>query len=368
LFVFGAIDPGKDVLTLHAPEGFALDSLGDVDRIRKTLTYSTKGTWQVGNRHRIDVSFFGDPSKGDNGPQRLSSLLVNDTSSFSSVDYGGHNQTVRYNGVLGSHWLLEATFARALNRIIETPSVDTWRVTDTTATPNAVSGGIGFYEAGNRSLNYQYAAKSTNIIGGHQIRYGLEYDNVDYDQTNQRTGPTLLAPDGRQTATGAQISILADPTFGKIYRVTRANFNTGRATTQKYANFFVQDSWQATNRLTINPGLRYEQEKLSGTLVSDFTLKKNWAPRIGASFDATGDGKTKIFGSYGRYYARIPNDLAARSLSADDGTSRADYFDANLTQPIPNGVVAGSVTQHFQLQGASPDTIDPNAKLSYTNE
>ena len=368
LFVFGAIDPGKDVLTLHAPEGFPLDSLGDVDRIRKTLTYSTKGTWQVGNRHRIDVSFFGDPSKGDNGPQRLSSLLVNDTASFSSVDYGGHNQTVRYNGVLGSHWLLEAAFARALNRIIETPSVDTWRVTDTTVTPNAVSGGIGFYEAGNRSLNYQYAAKSTNIIGGHQIRYGLEYDNVDYDQTNQRTGPTFLAPDGRQTATGAQISILADPTFGKIYRVTRANFNTGRATTQKYANFFVQDSWQATNRLTINPGLRYEQEKLSGTLVSDFTLKNNWAPRIGASFDATGDGKTKIFGSYGRYYARIPNDLAARSLSADDGTSRADYFDANLTQPIPNGVLAGSVTQHFQLQGASPDTIDPNAKLSYTNE
>jgi hypothetical protein len=68
------------------------------------------------------------------------------------------------------------------------------------------------------------------------------------------------------------------------------------------------------------------------------------------------------------YYARIPNDLAARALSADDSTSRADFFDAGLTKAIPNGVLAGDVTNHFVLAGTSADTIDPNAKLSYTNE
>jgi hypothetical protein len=46
---------------------------------------------------------------------------------------------------------------------------------------------------------------------------------------NQRTGPTFTAPDGRVTATGASIDVIADPTFGKIYRVTRANFNSARA-------------------------------------------------------------------------------------------------------------------------------------------
>jgi outer membrane receptor protein involved in Fe transport len=368
LFFFGAIDPGKDVRTLHAPDGFPLDSLGSVDRVRNTLTYSSKATWQAGSRHRIDVSFFGDPSKGVNGPQRTSSLLVDNTASFSSIAYGGHNQTVRYNGVLGNAWLLEGTFARALNTLSEVPSVNQWRVTDRTVTPNVVTGGIGLFEGQNRSLSYQWAAKSTNILGAHQIKYGVEYDNVDWSQFNNRTGPTFVAPDGRTTATGAEISILSDPAFGQIYRVTRANFNVQRATTQKYANFFVQDSWHATDRLTINPGLRYEQETLSGTLVSGFSLKNNWAPRIGATYDFTGDDKTKLYGSYGRFYARIPNDLAARALSADDGTSRADYFDANLTKPIPNGVLAGAVTQHFQVQGVSPDTIDPNAKLSYLNE
>ncbi len=58
------------------------------------MTYSAKATWQPTSAQRIDASFFGDPSTGDNGPQRESALLVTDTSSFSSLIYGGHNQTV----------------------------------------------------------------------------------------------------------------------------------------------------------------------------------------------------------------------------------------------------------------------------------
>src|SRR5439155_24056250 len=105
----------------------------------------------------------------------------------------------------------------------------------------------------------------------------------------------------------------------------------------------------------------YEQEKMAGTIIQDFQLKNNWAPRIGATFDPTGDGKSKVFGNFGIFYGRIPNDLAARALSADDGTSRADYFDANLKRPIPNGVVTQApgptpITNHFLIQGVGADT------------
>ncbi len=172
------------------------------------------------------------------GPQRPSSLLVSTTSSFSEIDYGGHNQTVRYDGILGSRWVLEGAYARALNTISELPSVDEWRVADQTVSPLRLSGGVGFYEAGNRSLNNQWSIKSTNVVADHQIRYGLAYDDVAYTNLNQRTGPTFVAPDGRTTATGAPISILPDPVFGRIYRVTRANFNSGRETAQRYFNCF----------------------------------------------------------------------------------------------------------------------------------
>src|SRR5262249_53866018 len=122
---------------------------------------------------------------------------------------------------------------------------------------------------------------------------------------------------------------------------------------------------------TISPGVRYEQETLSGTIVENFTLKQNWAPRIGATWDATGTGRVKAYGSYGRYFARVPSDLAARALSADAAIT-ADYFDAQLTRPIPNGVLAGptgsQTTTHYTLLGGGADAIDPNVKLSYFNE
>ena len=113
--------------------------------------------------------------------------------------------------------------------------MDTWRVTDQSVTPTRISGGIGRYEKGNQSLNRQYSIKATNIFSAHQVKYGFEFSDVAYNQFNSITGPTFLGPDGRQTATGATITVLSDTTYGKIYRVSRANYNNGFNTTQKFA-------------------------------------------------------------------------------------------------------------------------------------
>jgi outer membrane receptor protein involved in Fe transport len=384
VFFFGAINPSWQKRTFIAPDGFPLQSLGEVDRKRHTTSYSAKGTWQVANGQRVDASFFGDPSKGDMGPQRTSSLLVTDTSSFSELTYGGHNETVHYDGVYGSRFLLEGSFARAYNKISETPSVNQWRVTDTTVVPNVITGGIGLYEQGNLSTNYQYSAKATYLFGNHSIKGGVLYEDVDYSQANQRTGPTFTAADGRQTGTGASVSILPDVNFGNIYRVTRANFNVQRNTTQRYTAFFVQDQWKANDRLTVNGGIRYEDQALvgdgtplrtlDGSTFDEFRLKNNWAPRIGFVYDVMGGGRSRLYGNYGRFFARVPNDLAARVLAVDEGISRGDYFDAGLTRPIPNGTAtqssatAAPITQHFLTTSSGTDLIDPNAKLSYQDE
>jgi hypothetical protein len=382
LFFFGAINPGWQTRTFIAPEGFPLESLGEVDRERRLLSYSAKGTWQAASAHRVDASFFGDPSHGEMGPQRTSSLSVQDTSSFSEIDYGGHNQTVRYDGVFGSNFLFEASFARAKNIIEEVPSVNEWRVTDTRVSPQIITGGIGFYEQGNDGENLQYTAKATNVFGGHQIRYGVLFEDVTYQNISQRTGPTFSI-DGRQTETGATISILPDVNFGQIYRVTRANFNAARTTRQDYWSFFIQDSWKVNDRLTINPGVRYEQQALIGTFdqlttldgetMDKFSLKNNWAPRVGIVYDVLGGGRSKLYANYGRFFARIPNDLAARALSGDEGVSRADFFDAGLTRQVPEGTATQTpggtvVTQHVLTAGVGSDLIDPDTKLSFKDE
>ena len=227
-----------------------------------------------------------------------------------------------------------------------------------------------------------------DLAGNHQLRYGVQYEDISYNNINQRTGPTFTAPDGTLTATGASISVLPDDTYGKIYRVTRANLNSGRETTQKYLSFFAQDTWQM-GRLTLRPGVRYEQQELIGSApppnicfegdsvpgagdgsgpakACGFKWSDNWAPRIGLTYDFKGDGRSKLFASYGRFFTKVPNDLAARAMSADAGISRADYFDANLTQPIPNGVEAAGVTQHYNLAGAGASQIAPDSATCRT--
>ena len=367
VFLFGAFNPQWDKTRFIAPEGIALRDLGDVERERRVYSYSVKGTFQLSSSHRIDASFFGDPAEGLMGPQRRAALLREDTAGFSELTYGGHNQVVKWDGVIGSNWLVEASVARAQNSIEETPSVDDWSVADSTGPSIVRTGGIGFYEVGNDGENLQYSVKSTNIFGGHQLRYGVQYEDISYDNTIQRTGPTFTLPNGQQTTTGASITVLPDPTFGRIFRVTRANTGNVRTTTQKYFNFFVQDTWAVGDRLTIRPGLRYEQQELVGNL-ADFKWSGNWAPRIGVTYDVLGSGRSKVYGNWGRFYAKIPNDLAARALSADAGVTRADYFDAGLTRPVPDGVLAAGQTDHFQEAGLAPAAFDPDSKSTYLDE
>lgn len=375
LYFFGAIDPQWDKKWAIAPDNtnaaganqFPLRSRGEVVRTRKFVSYSAKGTYEANANNRINVSLFGDPGSGPVGPQRNNALLGTDTARFSSFDrFGGHNQVVKYDGVLTNAFLLEASWARAKNSTIELPSINTWQTTDTRVVPQIRAGGIGFFE-NNKGLNRQYQAKATNVFSGHQVKYGITFEDIEFSDIPNYTGPTFTLPNGVQTKTGGTITILPDPTFGTIWRATRGNFVLGRQTTQKYLNFFAQDTWQVSDRFTFRPGLRYEQQKIVGTL-KDFTWDNNWAPRIGATYDVTGNGKSKIYGNWGRFYAKVPNDLAARALSADSGISRADFFDANLTRPVPEGTLAGGQTRHFIIAGQNASDFDEKAKSTYMDE
>jgi hypothetical protein len=406
VFFFGAINPQYQRRTVIAPVGFPLagvnmggPALGEATRKRRIISYAGKLTLQLSANHKFDLSAFGDPSHGDNGPQRGNALLARlDPASglpgrFSSLDYGGHNQSVRYDGILNPNWLIEASFAHAKNSINEFPSVNTWATNDFRVKPTRRSGGIGYFENAD-GTNSQYSFKSTNIFsagGNHQVRYGVSYEKVEYDSITQRTGPTFTLPNGVMTTTGGTVNIQPDPTYGQIYRVSRANYISLHATPQKYLSLFLQDTWQIGKKLTIRPGVRYEQQDLSGgplnplcyandsvpgagdgsgTLIPcHFKWDKNYAPRIGATFDILGNGKSKLFASFGRFYVRIPNDLAVRAMSADAGISRADYFDAALTRPVPTGTLALGTTNHFILAGTSAEAIQPdNAKLTYQQE
>ena len=76
---------------------------------------------------------------------------------------------------------------------------------------------------------------------------------------------------------------------------------------------FVQDSIRVSNDLTIDAGLRYDQQTLSDS-------KSNVAPRVGFGWHPNGDARTSVRGGYGMYYTQlISNVLAGYLVNGLDG-------------------------------------------------
>lgn len=368
LFFFAAFNPQYERATLVAPPGFPLASLGEVPQDRRILSYSGKLTYQVSNGHRFDVSLFGDPSHGDEGPQRSSSLTGRDTGGFSELkEYGGNNQTIRYSGVLAPQWFVEASFARATSSLAEVPSVDEWAATDTTVIPNVRTGGVGKYEVNDPGKRLQYQAKSTYILGKHNIRAGGLWEDITYLSAIGVTGPTITLPNGQQTVTGVVYSVIPDPVYSKVYRVTTGYTKNNLFSTQKYLAAFAQDTFQVTSRLTIRPGVRWEEQQLVG-VGSSYTFTGSWSPRVGVTYDPTGKGRAKIYANFGRFYTQYPNDLATRGFSALSAINTADYFDPQLTKPVPDGLLAGNTLNHFIRGGVNPPKALPGTKNTYNDE
>jgi hypothetical protein len=71
------------------------------------------------------------------------------------------------------------------------------------------------------------------------------------------------------------------------------------------ASAFVQDSWKISDRLTINPGLRWSMQRGYLPNIGEeafFKPKSSWEGRIGLTFDIFGDHTTAFKAHYGRFH------------------------------------------------------------------
>jgi len=185
-------------------------------------------------------------------------------------------------------------------------------------------------------------------IGSHTARIG-----IDNNKTNSTAG-TSLAGSGQwlygnsggnanTIAPGATISPAASGTISGaqgLY-VERIFSDTATKPSVKQSAQFIEDRWQFTNNLLLTLGLRNEQfSNYNGDNVVYVQQRHQLAPRLGAAWDAKGDGSLKIFGTLGRYHLQLPSNVAVRGAGSSLNTNQ--YFGYNGVDPVtgaPTGLV-----------------------------
>jgi hypothetical protein len=187
-----------------------------------------------------------------------------------------------------------------------------------------------------KNVAYQVADDVTMVRGRHQLGVGMNLsywksDSSDFAHTNG-----TFSFNGTATGRG-----LTDFLTGQASSLEHGAPNS-LYMSQWYLGVFAQDAWRATDRLTLNVGLRWEPyfgQTITNGAVSNFshenyrqgirtsrfanapagiiypgdpgfpsgskgtaTQWRNFSPRAGVAWDVQGDGRTAVRASYGMAY------------------------------------------------------------------
>ena len=185
--------------------------------------------------------------------------------------------------------------------------------------------------------------------GTHEIKAGIDFeDNVTRHTRSLSGGAYMLNSVNTQVDVVRWVQITTpdnmDPRFDQAcntpapptdpdaptsYKCDYLPGNPGALGTTIEGNTFnwsayLRDSWQIRPNLTLNLGVRIEEQRLryAGFLqdqINPFSgdrhgknaleLKGQVAPRVGILYDWTKEGRSKLYGHWGRFYESIPMEI-----------------------------------------------------------
>ncbi len=178
------------------------------------------------------------------------------------------------------------------------------------------------YDIATRTYIQGDFGKFFNLLGSHDFKAGVGTQKI---VNRVLTG----------YPTGGYINVFWDRAFNSLVPATPRNargpygyyeyheIGTGGTTGANLGSFYLQDNWRPIRRLTINLGFRFESETVPSfqreikETAFHFGWGQKFAPRLGASYDVFGDGRMKLYGSWGRYYDWVKYELARGTFGGD---------------------------------------------------
>ncbi|WP_255436665.1 TonB-dependent receptor [Rhodanobacter sp. PCA2] len=191
-----------------------------------------------------------------------------------------------------------------------------------------------------------------NIEGGTMfpsqgLGYGWEY-NEPVTDANGDPDPSLYILGGPGSALpGADWhnSPWVAPTAGYAggetgYYVAKYEYHDNASVRVAQRAQYIQDDWQVNDRLLLKLGLRNDQFTNFNAVGQPYLrlTKPQWAPRLGFSWDVSGDSSFKVYGNVGRYYLALPTSVALRSAGSSLYTRTYYTYTGIDANGIPTGL------------------------------
>jgi outer membrane receptor protein involved in Fe transport len=344
---------------------------GEVPRRGDQTLYLPKIDWRINDNHTLTGTYNRLRWNSPNGIQ-TSSTTTRGRNSIGDDAVDVDWVTLRLASTISPTFLNEARFQWGKDferQIYRGPFTGEPTTAPGGASPSiAITGGQTFGKPTflNRTAfpderRWQYADTVTMTNGNHTIKFGGDLNHVsDLDDNlfteagsySYSTGSVpvndFIVDYVNFTTNGAiraLVPTVGSPNLGVCAASTRragqcytGTFNQGfgpSAFTIKTddLNYFVQDDWRYTSRLTVNLGLRYEYQRLPRPQIPNLVFdgepvtrfkgdktgffprdKNNFGPRFGFAWDMSGDGKNSLRGGYGIYYGRIQNSTIANAV------------------------------------------------------
>ena len=180
-----------------------------------------------------------------------------------------------------------------------------------------VTGSQGWFYYADRTRNQvnssitHYADK----FGRHELKFGAEFErSTTRDRYGYNNGFTFYDYGGV-------------PYYAYSYGYDLKGTNTRQSV-------FAQDAWHVTNRLTLNVGVRGDMYQGKGKTGGNVYESSNWAPRLGAALDLTGDNRTVLKGSYGLYYEGSQTQLFTRAVPGLEDFVIYDVIGGNVNNLV----------------------------------
>ena len=315
-------------VTKQLPDGADSDHVWRMDNLVKLQSNLT-------NRNIVTASFLSDYYHDEYAGEGFLTPQATTPAEVETAYIGSLKDLYYFRG--GA--LLESGFGVDRYNLTLTPQGDAGYIQTTLAT------------GGNYYLQESALARRVQVLanlylpphewhGRHDIKFGADLDRLNYDAQflRQPISFAVTSPPQPCPTDANGLPIVPAPTCARYSVFSGGNYST---LYNAEASAYAEDRWLVTNRLLIEPGVRFDWDEIIRTRL--------FSPRLAGTYIFDNESNTKLSAGIGITYDSTSLGLIHQALEGQ----RVDYFfDANGCPQEANGT-------SVPCTGLAPGTPEP---------